>query len=143
MEPKAYFTINPSTVSQEPKSKLSDPQNIIALGVTIISLCAFIVSVYQTQIMQEERELMREYSRASVWPRLALSASKGHNSEDGRINHFELFIMNNGIGPAIITDVKVTYKDTVANDWWELFKLQGIPDSIETDITNASLMVGS
>lgn len=125
-------------MSQTSKSKLRDPQNIIAVGVTIISLCALIVSVVQTQIMREEGELMREYSRKSVWPRLELTFVKGHNSDDGSINKFSLFLENNGIGPAIITDVKVSYKNRIANDWWDLFEIQEIPDSIETYIANES-----
>ncbi|MEO0788675.1 MAG: hypothetical protein AAFY36_08440 [Bacteroidota bacterium] len=48
-----------------------------------------------------------------------------------------LSLTNSGVGPAIITDVKVTYNDEVAEDWWHLFELQGVPDTIETYITNS------
>ncbi len=34
-----------------------DPQNRIAIGVTLISLCVLIVSVIQTNVLHEEREL--------------------------------------------------------------------------------------
>ncbi|MEO0789676.1 MAG: hypothetical protein AAFY36_13475, partial [Bacteroidota bacterium] len=61
------------------KASFTEPQNLIAVGVTIISLCALVVSLQQTRIMQEERELIREYSRASVWPRIEFGVSKGHN----------------------------------------------------------------
>ena len=113
-----------------------DPQNIIAVGVTIISLCALIVSLMQTRIMQEERELMREYSRASVWPRLELKLSKAHG-ERGEIVRFNLSLTNSGVGPAIISDVKVMYKGEMASNWWHLFEIQAIPDSIETYIDNS------
>lgn len=121
----------------ERKSKINfrDPEYIIALGVTVISLCALVVSVMQTQIMKEERELMREYSRASVWPRLEFGLSKAHN-DDRSIDHLALNLSNSGVGPAIITDVKVMYEGKTASDWWNLFKIQEIPDSIETYITN-------
>lgn len=116
----------------------SDPQSIIAVGVTVISLCALIVSIHQTKILKEENELMREHSRATVWPYLEFVAAKGHNSEDNSINQFNFSISNNGIGPAIITDVRVRYNDKIVQDWWELFNIQGIPDSIDYFITNKS-----
>ncbi|MEL6802556.1 MAG: hypothetical protein AAFO91_02085 [Bacteroidota bacterium] len=119
------------------KASFTEPQNLIAVGVTIISLCALVVSLQQTRIMQEERELIREYSRASVWPRIEFGVSKGHNPEDGSLTNFVLSLTNSGVGPAIITDVKVTYNDEVAEDWWHLFELQGVPDTIETYITNS------
>lgn len=34
--------------------------------------------------------------------------------------------------------MKATYKGKIVNNWWELFKYQEIPDSIETTITNAN-----
>ena len=114
-----------------------NPESIIAIGVTIISLCALVVSVKQTQIMQEERELMREYSRASVWPRLEFGISKGRN-DDGSIKKFSIMISNSGVGPAIITDVQVKYDGKTADNWWHLFSLQEIPDSVSTIVSNAN-----
>lgn len=118
------------------KPKNINSQNIIALGVTIISLCALIVSIQQTRIMKEERELMREHSRISVWPRIELSTFKSHNREDKSIELYTMSLSNNGIGPAIVTDAKFTYKGEIVNDWWHLFEVQKIPDSIETIISN-------
>lgn len=88
--------------------------------------------------MREESQLLREYSRASVWPRLELSLSKSHNTSDGSIKHFALNLANSGVGPAIITDVKVSYKGKTAKHWWDLFTIQEIPDSIETYVANRS-----
>ena len=122
-------------MDQQPNPKVKNPQNIIAIGVTIISLCALIVSFMQTQIMKEERELMREYSRVSVWPRVEWSSSKAHG-DDGSIEEFAITLTNSGVGPAIITDVKLTYKDKIANNWWDIFRYQDIPKDIETTISN-------
>lgn len=121
------------------KSKfISDPQNIIAIGVTVISLCALIVSVIQTSVLKEEQELMREHYKISVWPRLELILEKGHDlNGNGEISHFSLSISNSGVGPAIITDVKISYNDSIANNWWHLFEIQEIPDSVERHITNS------
>ena len=119
------------------KSKFfRDPQNIIAVGITIISLCALIVSILQTRVLQEERELMREYSRASVWPHLDFMANKAYNKNDGTLTQLSFNLSNNGVGPAIITDVKVSYNDSIAKNWWNLFEIMEIPDSIETFIGN-------
>ena len=118
------------------RSFLKDPQNIIAIGVTIISLCALIVSLMQTRIMQEERELMREYSRTSVWPRMEWRTYKSHNYDDKKLNEYVISLSNNGIGPAIITDVKISYNGKIANNWWGLFKLQEIPEQINTTISH-------
>ena len=123
-------------MSQSKKSIFRDPQNIIVIGVTMISLCALIVSVQQTRIMTEERELIREYSRTSVWPRVEWGTFKAHNALDRSVEKFTISLSNSGIGPAIITDVKITYNGEIVNNWWDLFKHQAIPDSIETNITN-------
>ena len=125
-------------MSAAKKSILRDPQNIIAIGVTVISLCALIVSVQQTTIMKEERELMREYSRASVWPSLQWTTYKSEDSEDGSIKELKISLTNGGIGPAIITDVKISYKGKVANHWWDLFSIQDTPESMNTSISNRS-----
>lgn len=113
-----------------------DPQNIIAVGVTVISLCALIVSSIQTKVLIEEQELMREFSRASVWPHLEIGSEKSQNKKDGSIIQLSLNLTNSGVGPAIITDVKVSYNDTIAKNWWNLFDIMKIPDSIEKYIGN-------
>ena len=121
--------------SSKPKF-FRDPQNIIAVGVTVISLCALIVSMFQTKVLKEEQELMREHSRATVWPYLEFGSEIGHDLKDKSINHFTFTITNNGVGPAIITDVRVSYNDTIAQNWWALFNIQEIPDSIDWHISN-------
>ena len=123
------------------KSFFKDPQNIIAIGVTLISACALFVSIMQTRIMQEERELMREFSQASVWPRLDFGISKGHK-EDGSLNGFRFVLSNRGVGPAIITDVRVTYDGQAASDWWDLFEIMEIPDSISRGVNNRTFSNG-
>ena len=125
-------------MSERKESKLRNPQNVIAIGVTVISLCALIVSVQQTQIMKEERELMREHSRKSVWPRIEWGTAKSHNLIDRSVEKYAIYVTNSGIGPAIITDVRIGYKGTFARNWWDLFRLQEIPDTINTNISNRS-----
>ena len=119
------------------KSKFfSNPQNIIAVGVTVISLCALIVSMIQTKDLQEQRELIHEQARASVWPHIEFIFEQGHDLKDKSINHLVISLSNSGVGPAIITDVKVSYRGTIVKNWAKLFDIQEIPDSIDTHITN-------
>ncbi|MEL6140668.1 MAG: hypothetical protein AAFU67_03525, partial [Bacteroidota bacterium] len=59
------------------QSFFTDPQNIIAAGVTLISACALIVSLHQTRIMTQQQELMFEKAKAEVWPHISLGVSNG------------------------------------------------------------------
>ena len=65
--------------------------------------------------------------------------SKAQNLEDGSLNRLTFNLSNSGVGPAIVTDVRIKYKGKVATDWWHLFELQEIPDSIETYIGNQAI----
>ncbi|MEL6676446.1 MAG: hypothetical protein AAFR61_29830 [Bacteroidota bacterium] len=118
------------------KSFFQDPQHIIALGVTLISLCALVVSIFQTKIMQEERQLIREHAKASVWPHLSVGLSKSHSRVDGSLTKLELNLQNDGVGPAIITDVRVRHKGEAVPHWWALFELYDLPDTLSRGITN-------
>ncbi|MFY8326594.1 hypothetical protein [Pseudoalteromonas sp. ZZD1] len=52
--------------------------------------------------------IARSYARASVWPRVELYRSFSMKSEQ---ESFSYGLMNNGTGPAIIKDAKVTYNN--------------------------------
>lgn len=118
---------------------IKEPQNIIAIGVTIISMCALVVSIMQTRIMSEQRALMYQQAKAEVWPRLEVGASKSHNIEDYSITNFELIMTNAGVGPAIISDMKVSYKGKTVKNWWLLFEAFDLPKKIPTYISNISI----
>ena len=119
------------------RSFFADPQNIIAVGVTLISACALVVSIYQTRIMTEQRELMFQQAKASVWPHISMGVSKGHS--DGKIANFIIGVGNVGVGPAIIKGVRVSYNGKMTEHWWDLFKQFEKPDSIETYVSNSSI----
>lgn len=126
---------------------IREPQNIIALGVTLISICALAVSIMQTRIMAEQRVLMYEQAKASVWPRLEIIMGKSHSAEDYQITDLKLSITNGGVGPAIITDMRVSYSDAPVKNWWYLFEKFNLPDSIPTyignmDINNSIIKIG-
>jgi len=121
------------------KSFLRDPQNIIAIAVSLISICALFVSIKQTQIMSEQRALMYEQAQAAVWPRLEIGISKGHSKKDYSVNLFNFMIVNGGVGPAIITDTRVTYDKKTIRYWGDLFEAFNLPKDTPLFYANVSL----
>ena len=121
------------------KKIFKDPQNVIAIGVTFISVCALIVSILQTRIMSEQRALMHEQAKVSVWPRLSLGISKGHRLEDGQIKNYAIVISNNGVGPAIISGVRISYDGQTVSNWWDLFDQFELTDSVNTFINKSGI----
>ncbi|AUD02109.1 hypothetical protein [Spirosoma pollinicola] len=70
---------------------------IIAIAATFTSICALIVTLYQTK-------LTREQQLNSVWPYLIANEIVDENGLSS------ITIANSGIGPAIIDSVQVFYK---------------------------------
>ncbi len=66
---------------------------IIAIAINIITVSIYI---YQSNIMKTQQH-------ASVWPYVEWVSD--YNQIDG----FNLFIQNNGVGPALINDVQIVY----------------------------------
>jgi len=76
-------------------------EKILTFSALFISCLALVVSVVQTRILQKQ-------SQASVWPRVDLLDSSGPE-------HFELDVLNQGVGPAIVSYIEYNYKDTIFN----------------------------
>jgi hypothetical protein len=113
------------------KRWFSNSQNIIAIGVTLIGVCALIVSIMQTRIMSEQRTLMYKQAKAEAWPRLDIASTMSFGSISRKIEGYSLGIGNAGVGPAIIKHVRVTYKGVVVKNWKDLFENFQVPDSIK------------
>lgn len=118
---------------------IKEPQNIIALGVTLISICALAVSIMQTRIMSEQRVLMHEQAKVSVWPRLEIGRSKSQAGKNFSISKYVLNLTNAGVGPAIVTDMRVSYNGKITTSWGHVFRNFNLPDSIPTYIGNADI----
>ncbi|MBC2838634.1 hypothetical protein [Robiginitalea sp. SC105] len=116
-----------------------DPQNIIALGVTLISVCALVVSIAQTRVMNRQSELMDIQARASVRPILQMGTNWAFDPESGELIVFQIHVNNGGVGPATIDDVQVSLDGKPVRDWEELFSAFNIPDSIPTYKDNRRL----
>ncbi len=129
------------------ESFFRNPQNVIALAVSIISICALVVSIKQTQIMSEQRVLMYEQSKASVWPRLEVGLVESHNLDDYSISTFKLNVNNGGVGPAIVKSVRVTFDGKIVKYWGDLFEEFDLPKGTRLfygnrDLNNSIIKIG-
>lgn len=116
-----------------------DPQNIIALGVTLISVCALIVSISQTRIMIRQSELMDLQARASVRPILNFQRYRAFDPESRKLSDYRLSITNSGVGPANVGDVRIEYEGQELSSWSHLLQQLDIPDSIPDYTTTNAL----
>lgn len=85
-------------------------QNIITFSVLLISICALVVSIYQSRVMRVQQDLMLEQLKTSVWPRTEVIM------RTGSIDAFEVTIENKGIGPAMVEQTRIKYKGEVITD---------------------------
>ena len=114
------------------------------VALTVISLCALFVSIYQTrvlslqqEVMAEQQHIMLETAKAQLWPNVEVGKNRGY--KDGKIDLLEFTIANTGTGPAVIENVTVQYQEQYARSWGELFDLIRLPDSIPRTSDNASI----
>jgi len=80
-----------------PKSFSND--RMLSLAAFLISIGTFMVYIYEARLLQKQQY-------ASALPYLELVNSSG-------ADYYRLILVNNGIGPAFISDVRVHYKDKV------------------------------
>lgn len=74
----------------------------------IFSVSAFIISVATLATLVYQSQIMREHQEKTSFPKLEL----WNNNTDSR---FQLELKNTGLGPAIIEDIKVVFKDSTYN----------------------------
>jgi hypothetical protein len=91
--------------------KLDNVDRTISLTAFFVSAATLFILLYQTNLSHKQYELVREEQYASVMPYLVISYSSdlGVYSSDS-ITSYELFLSNNGLGPAFIEEVKVIYQ---------------------------------
>ena len=78
--------------------KKLNTDKILGLSAMLISICTLIVFLYQTNLIKKQQYM-------SVYPYLTLGNNGSFTSEYG------YGLINNGIGPALISSVKVSGKD--------------------------------
>src|SRR5688572_24236661 len=74
--------------------------SLLSIAATLLSLCAVVTTVWQTSIM-------REQLRLSVWPRVRVDMRYFTENED---RFFHIKLENVGVGPAIISSVRFSYR---------------------------------
>ncbi|MBN7816241.1 hypothetical protein [Algoriphagus pacificus] len=121
------------------KKWMKDPQNIIALGVTLISVCALFVSIAQTKVMIRQGNLMEVQAKSSVRPILRLTGTRNFDPQTGLLKEFFITISNSGVGPAMIDDVQISYNGIPLENWTDLFYKLEIPDTIPTFVDRKQL----
>lgn len=129
-----------------PKKGWTLDQSLLAtVALSIISLCALIVSIYQTRVLSQQQEVMAEQQRimtesakAQLWPNASLGRNRAYDPRGIHLS-LEFIIDNSGTGPAIIEKASVQYEGKYAKSWGELFRLTGYPDTLSTVTDNASI----
>ena len=103
-------------------------EKIITIVAIFISCLALTVSIVQTRIIQKQ-------SKASVWPRIDVLNSFGED-------YYIIEVVNQGVGPAIIEDMKYLYKDTVFYKIVDLVKHVANEDKIKRNLEKLSINIG-
>lgn len=111
-----------------PKRRIN-PELLLSISATFLSLAALVVSIFQTKIAREQQQ-------ASVWPHLQTNYTKINDE-------FAFSVVNNGVGPAIIKSVRIEYKGKRYKDFRQLVdeQIQQLirKNRTETDITVKSM----
>ena len=130
------------------KNSLNFDQSLLAtVTLSIISLGALVVSIYQTrvlslqqEVMAEQQRIMTESAKAQLWPNVAIGRNRGY--EEGVINTLKFVVVNSGTGPAIIEGMSVQYEGKYAYDWGDLFNLTSLSDTVPVVANTASIIGG-
>ena len=78
------------------QKKRISPELLLGISATVLSICALVVSIFQTKIA-------RENQYASVWPHVQVNYEQKDET-------FTWSIINNGVGPAIVKSTFLAYK---------------------------------
>ncbi len=82
--------------------------NVLSVTAFIISVATVIALIYQSNLVREQNEMMQKEQYASVMPYLSMGFL---GSDDD--SSFELFLKNDGVGPAFIKEVNIKYQDSL------------------------------
>ncbi len=94
----------------------SDLISIIAL---VLSIGAFGVALYEANILKQQQEIMLSQQKASIWPYLKIK--QGFSVDESSVQS-SIGIENKGLGPASISDYKLTINGDVAESYTDGLK---------------------
>lgn len=106
---------------------------------TLISVCALIVSITQTRVMIRQSEMMDTQARASLRPILAFDRLRAFDPDNRQLTDYRLFISNNGLGPAYIDAATIRYRDAPLTSWEDLMDRAGVADSLPRHLTTGNI----
>ena len=119
-------------MSKRSYNSVWNSDKLLSISAIVLSLGTLVVFIYQTN-------LIRKHQYASVMPYLELGMA-----ESGSPNaYYEL--ENKGVGPALITDVKIHFKDQVFNESPVSFlksNFRSMLDSIGPTLTYSAIHPG-
>ncbi len=98
-----------------------------AIIASLVGLLALLVAGYTAHIQQQQ-------VRAQVWPRLLI----GHSDVKGQ---YEMTVLNQGVGPAIVQSVQVLVSGKPVSDWDALEKLFGFKPASPGVVSTLNKMV--
>ena len=84
------------------RDKFWNSEKILGVSAILISLGMFVGIIYQNNLIQKQQ-------RASVLPYLEI-----WNSQN--LDRYQLFVFNNGLGPAFIKEIRIIYKGETYDD---------------------------
>lgn len=112
-------------------------------ALAVISLCAVFVSVYQAhilgkqqEVMAQQQRIMTESARAQLWPRLSIGLNRSFD-RDRSPTQFELVVENEGTGPAIVEEVRMTLDGKPMGGYRDLWRASNYPDTAYAALSNA------
>ncbi len=95
----------------------SDLISIIAL---VLSIGAFGVALYEANILKQQQEIMLSQQKASIWPYLKIKQGLSVNELSVQSS---IGIENKGLGPASISDYKLTINGDVVASYTDGLKI--------------------
>ena len=117
------------------KSWTTDHSLIATIALSVISLCALIVSIYQARVlssqqraMEAQQEIMIQNAKAQLWPNLQIALDV--NTTDAGKLELTLALINSGTGPAIVDAVQIQFLDQYVRTYYELWDAMEVPDSL-------------
>ncbi|MEQ9438257.1 MAG: hypothetical protein RIG62_04385 [Cyclobacteriaceae bacterium] len=100
---KAWFQQLPLRIEK----KFWNSEKIISLSAFVVSIATLLALLYQIRLSGEQNELSRQQQYASVLPYVQVF------TETRDPGHFSVSLVNNGIGPAFIDEIRVVYDEQV------------------------------
>jgi hypothetical protein len=91
----------------------------VSITAIVTAVSAIVFGVVQSNLMQQQIALEAEYQRMSVQPALNVFSNSRVSDDDG---HLAFYVVNQGLGPAVVEDVQVTLDGKHVKSWRALFE---------------------